>query len=397
MVNQRFRVLVLAAAAALAALILVPLRSDTQAHANCNAPYYYNKDIFPILRDHCSSCHVPGGPAPMSLLNFKDAQQWASSVRDELTTERMPPWHVDPASPAIKGAHPIGGRDIDMVVYWASCNTPRVPSSGDDGKPLPTVTFNPQWKLGPPDLKIEMPSAHTVAAESDEETIDVDVPTGLTEAKWVKAVDLMAGTAPLLRDAVVSVTGSGGNAQVLALWQPGGDAVASPSGAAFHLAAGSSLHLQMHYKKHYLDSGKAMSDKSTVGLYFTDAPASGHELASLAIDGPAGAPDAADTETFSATLPGAARVVALRPMLDRPYDSLEVTAVTSTGRRTTLVKLRSAWPQWFRRYWLEEPIELAGGTTIEVRATPHVLDSDDPREPKRFPLQVALDYVPQGN
>ncbi len=394
--------LVLTAAAALARVtILVPLRSDTQAHANCNAPYYYNKDIFPILRDHCSSCHVPGGPAPMSLLNFKDAQQWASSVRDELTTERMPPWHVDPASPAIKGAHPMGGRDIDMVVYWASCNTPRVPASGDDGKPLPAMTFNPQWKLGPPDLKVDMPSAHTLAADSDEETIDLDVPTGLAEAKWVKAVDLMAGNAPLLRDAVVSVTGPGGNAgnagnaEILTLWQPGGDAVASPSGAAFHLAAGASLHLQMHYKKHYLDAGKAMSDKSTVGLYFTEAPASGHELAALAIDGPSAAADAADAETFSTALPGAARVVALRPMLDRPYDSLEVTAVTSTGKRVTLVKLRSAWPQWFRRYWLEEPIELAGGTTIEVRATPHVLDPDDPREPKRFPLQVALDYVPQ--
>jgi hypothetical protein len=270
-----------------------------------------------------------------------------------------------------------------------------VPASGDDGKPLPTMTFNPQWKIGPPDLKVEMPSAHTIAAESDEETIDLDVPTGLTEAKWVKAVDLMAGNAPLLRDAVVSMPGDGGKSSVLALWQPGGDAVAAPSGAAFHLAAGASLHLQMHYKKHYLDAGKAMSDKSTVGLYFTEAPASGHELASLAIDGPADGAGETDAETFSTTLPGAARVVALRPMLDRPYDSLEVTAVTSAGRRVTLVKLRSAWPQWFRRYWLEEPIELAGGTTIEVRATPHVLDPDDPREPKRFPLQVALDYVPQ--
>ena len=388
---------VVAATAGLAALVMIALRSDTQAHSNCNSPFNYTNDVFPILRDHCASCHVPGGPAPMSLVNFKDAQQWAASVRDELTTERMPPWHVDAASPAVKSAHPISAREINKVVDWASCNTPRVPTgnAADAGKPLPTIAFNPQWKLGPPDLKIEMPSAHTVAAGTDEETIDLDVPAGLTDAKWVKAVDLMAGAAPLLRDAVVSVANGGGNGPVLALWQPGGDAVAAPSGAAFHLAAGSSLHLQLHYKKQYLDAGNAMSDTSTVGLYFTDPPASGRELRSLAIDGPAIAQNATDTEIFSTTLPGAARIVALRPMLDRAYDSLDVTAVTATGRRVTLVKLRSAWPQWFRRYWLEEPIELAGGTTIEVRAMPHVLDPEDPKEPERFPLQIGLDYVPE--
>ena len=389
--NYRVRVLALATAAGFAAVGIVSLGSDTQAHSNCNSRFNYTNDVFPVIRDHCASCHLPGGPAPMSLVNFKDAQQWASSVRDELTTERMPPWHVDPASPPVRGAHPMSARDINMVVDWASCNTPRAPLGDVAAKPVPTITFTPQWKLGPPDLKIEMPGAHTVAAADDEDTIDLDVPTGLTEEKWVKAVDVMPGMAPLLRDAVVSVV----NGPVLALWQPGGDAVAAPSGAAFHLVAGASLHLQMHYKKHYLDAGSAMADASTVGLYFTDAPASGRELRSLAIDGPGAAPEATDTETFSATLPGAGRIVALRPMLDRAYDSLDVTAITSAGRRIALVKLRSAWPQWFRRYWLEESIELAGGTTIEVRATPHVLDPEDPKEPRRFPLQIGLDYVPQ--
>jgi hypothetical protein len=253
------------------------------------------------------------------------------------------------------------------------------------------VSYNPQWKLGPPDLALQMSSAHTVDAGTSEETVDFSLATGVTEPKWVKAVDLMPGAAPMVRDAVISVD----DGPVLALWEPGSDTIAAPSGAAFRLPAAANIHLQMHYKKSYLDEGNAMSDRSTVGIYFTDPPASGHEMQALTINAPSAAADAAASRTFSGALTGGARIVALRPMLDQPYESVDVTAVTMSGRRVPLLKLRPGWPQWFRRYWLQEPVELATGSTIEVTVTPLGTDAGDPKPPKRFPLQVGLDYVPE--
>jgi len=38
------------------------------------------------------------------------------------------------------------------------------------------VTFNPQWKLGPPDSKIPMDIEHTVAPSTIEETSDFSLP-----------------------------------------------------------------------------------------------------------------------------------------------------------------------------------------------------------------------------
>src|SRR5260370_24314306 len=64
----------------------------TEAHTPVTSKYDYNRDVFPLLRDHCASCHVPCGPAPMSLIADKDAMTWAQSIADALTCGPMTPW-----------------------------------------------------------------------------------------------------------------------------------------------------------------------------------------------------------------------------------------------------------------------------------------------------------------
>jgi hypothetical protein len=358
----------------------------TDAHTPVTSKYDYNRDVFPLLRDHCAGCHVPGGPAPMSLMTYKDAMPWAQSIRDELTAGRMPPWPVDATSPAVKGGYPINSHDLDVIVVWASGGTPE---SYTDSK-VPDVTFHTQWKLGSPDLKIPMDAEHTVAATALEEVREFSLPINLTETKWIKAADLMPGTPSIVRDAVISIE----NGPVLALWQPGGEDTAAPSGAAFRVTPGSKLHLQIHYKKHFDQEQSAVSDRSTIGLYFTDPPPSGRELQSFGIDPPKSAPDGTGAGSFGGTLPKAARIVALRPMLDRAYESLSIDVITPSGKRVPLLRLHGPRPQWFQRYWLQEPVELASGSTITVKVTPLADYSDEPKATRQFPLQVFLDYIP---
>jgi hypothetical protein len=369
------------------AFFLVITVEHTDAHKPVTSKYDYNRDIFPLLQGHCSRCHVNGGPAPMSLMTYKDAVPWAESIRDEVTAGRMPPWPVDPTSPAIKGGDPILSREINMLVVWASGGTPQ----GNLDVNLPAVNFNPQWKFGPPDLKIPMDVEHTVVPSATEEICEFSLPTNLTDTKWVKAADLMPGTASIVRDAVISIE----NGPVLALWQPGSGTTDAPNGAAFLLAPGSKIHLQIHYKKRFDQEQNAVADKSTIGLYFTDAPASSRELQSFAIDPPDTAGKPSGSSTFAGTLPGAARIVALRPMLDRAYESLNVDAITPSGKQVPLLRLHGPRPQWFQRYWLQESVELVSGCKIQVRVTPLSDYSDEPKVTRRFRLQVALDYVPQ--
>jgi hypothetical protein len=375
---------------ALAIVFFLVATRHTAAHTPVTSKYDYNKDVFPRLRDHCGVCHVPDGPAPMSLMTYKAATPWAQSIRDELTSGRMPPWPVDPTSPPIKGGYPISSRDLDVIVVWASGGTPE----GDFNAKLPDVAFHPQWKLGPPDLKIPMDAPHTLAPGAVEEVSDFSLPANVADMKWIKAADLMPGTASIVRDAVISIE----NGPVLALWQPGGDTTPAPSGVAFRLAPAAKIHLQIHYKKHFDQEQGAVSDRSTVGLYFTDPPPSGHELQSFTIDAPKAAGDANASATpsasFGSALPNPARIVAIRPMLDRAYTSVDVDAIAPSGAAVPLLRLRGPRPQWLQRYWLQEPVELAAGAKIAVRVTPLADYSDEPPVTRHFPLQIVLDYAP---
>ena len=81
-------------------------------------------------------------------------------------------------------------------------------------------------------------------------------------------------------------------------------------------------------------------------------------------------------------------------MLDRAYESLNVDAITPSGADVPLLRLRGPQPQWFRRYWLQKPVEIPAGSKITVHVTPLPDYSDEPKVTRQFPLQVVLDYVP---
>jgi hypothetical protein len=371
------------------ALALIGLiGSSPQAHKAITSPYNYNQHIFPILRDRCSACHFEGGPTPMSLMSHKDAVPWAQSMTEHLIGERMPPWFVDPTGPAVRGGNPLTNKELDTLITWAVGGTP----VGDINADPPA--FSPpalDWKAGPPDLEIKMEKPHALGAGTVEQDVEFTLNTGVKDERWVKTVDLLPGDRSVVRDAVISIA----DGPVLAAWVPGYDPVAPPSGVAFRLPPGAKLRLQMHYKKNWQDEQNVKEDRSTVGLYFTEAPLSGKSVEALRLDGPAAQPGGENGQprTVSGTLAAGGRVVAIRPMFDQAYATVAVDAVAPAGRRVPLLRLRAAQPQWHRRYWLMEPIELPKGSKIEVVATPLPPDDFGIAAPKRYPFQVAVEHV----
>lgn len=131
------------------------------------------------------------------------------------------------------------------------------------------------------------------------------------------------------------------------------------------------------------------NDLSTVGLYFTEEPLSGNALREVTILTAIGDRQAQQPVSFHDTLRIGGHVVAIRPSLDRVYTTLTVDAVLPSNRRVVLLTLRNARPEWARRYWLEDPIEVPVGTRIEV---PGVARDDQPDG--QGGLQVSLDISP---
>jgi hypothetical protein len=52
-------------------------------------------------------------------------------------------------------------------------------------------------------------------------------------------------------------------------------------------------------------------------------------------------------------------------------------------------------PDWRRRYWLAEPVELPAGSKLEVTAMPPIVEAGDPPAATRHRPQIAIDYVRQ--
>ena len=171
------------------------------AHKAITSKYTYNDDVFPILRDRCASCHVAGGVAPMSLMTYDDAFPWAESIRAELVAAHMPPWNADEGYGEIKRAHTLTPKELDIILTWATGGNPR----GSLDQKLPAVELKNDWKLGAPDLALKMPAEFTLAADKMEDWQEFTLPTGTTEARWVRAVDLLPGTPSIVRSATIYV------------------------------------------------------------------------------------------------------------------------------------------------------------------------------------------------
>ena len=396
----------LAIATLVAASVAIAVQRG-EAHKAITSKYTYNDDVFPILRDRCSNCHVPGGVAPMSLMTYDDAFPWAESIRAELVASHMPPWNAEEGYGEFKRAHTLTPKELDVILTWATGGNPR----GSLDQKLPGVALKNDWKLGAPDLSLKMPADFTIAPDTMDDWQEFTLATGTTEARWIRAVDLLPGNPAFVRSATISVKSAAPAAgsspapeRVLALWLPGQESAAN-DGIAFRLPAGAQLGLRIHYKKTWQFEGKPLTDRSTVGVYFLQngATAASQELLALPIDSPAPAPGNARTMKFSHTLAEDLQAVAFSPDQVPGNITLQVEAVKPDGSRVPVIRLNTR-ADWDRRYWFERPLALPRGTRVEVTANledPDMLSSAFTATPGAAPamarassMRVTLNVIP---
>ena len=356
--------LVLAAVFVAIAVVLDVEPGD--AHKPITSPYTFNDDVFPILRDRCGKCHVGGGVAPMSLMTHAEAVPWGESIRTEILAGHMPPGAIDEAPSRFRNAPGLSPREMNLLLTWVTGGTP---IGAPDKDPAP-VTRDTNWQLGPPDLALPLPTEFVAAEDVRERTAEFIVPTGTTESRWVRAVDLMPGTAAMVRAATIAVRSpaspaDAGVERVLATWLPGDEPLAPPDGLAFELPASAELVVRVLYRKTWEYERKELRDRSTVGLYFAPGPATAMRAVKLAPDFTAVA--AADRFAFRRTITEDVRALAIYPDAGLTSTSVKVVATRPDGTRANLIAFHPR-PDWVRRYWFREPIPLPRGTTIEVTA-----------------------------
>ena len=370
-------------------LALIGTSTRSEAHKPITSPYSYNEDVFPIVKERCASCHVVGGVAPMSLLTHMDAVPWGESIRAELMAGHMPPWGLDSAPARFRNVQGLTARELNVLLTWASGGTP----AGDPEKAPVPITVERRWPLGTPDLVRQLPAEVVLSEEMQERVEEFTLPADAAAGRLVRAVDLLPGTAAIVRSATVSVKGAGENAEgLLALWLPGDHPVALDSGTAFRVPASADLVVRVRYRKTWEYERTRMTDRSSVGIYFAEEPAT--EVRALELSAPAG------TTTFTATIDAPLRAIAIYPDPELTDVAVTVTATRPDGSREELIAFRPR-AGWARRYWFRDAIPLPRGTRLEVKAAedeglllPPGAIPVTPRRTDASPVRLVLNVVP---
>ena len=348
------------------------------AHKPITSPFTYNDDVFPILRDRCARCHVPDGVAPMSLITYDDTVPWGESIRVELLAGHMPPWSVDAAPTRFRNAQSISAREMNVLLTWATGGTP---FGSTDKTPQP-ISYERRWALGAPDLELPFPNEFTLPANKQEDVAEFAVPTGFSERRWLRAVDIAPGTPAMVRSATLLIrstspeSGSITRVPMLALWLPGDDPVPVNEGAAFEVPPRAELLVRVRYKKTWQYERKELRDRSTIGLYFAKEASQPVRVLSVTHDGPALQVNRSRRQ-LSEAIPDNVRAVAIYPSEHPSNAGIIVTAVAPDGSRRELIAFH---PQrnWARRFWFTEPIALERGTKFETTVT---FDDETPALP----------------
>ena len=257
-------------AAAVLAVILI-CTAGSGAHKGATSKFTFNEDVYPIFLNRCGRCHVDGGVGPMSLLKYEDAFPWAESLRSELLGAYAEAavgaeTKVD-AADFVKAAHrQIAARELDVVLEWATGGTPE----GDATKAPPPAALTPEWSGGTPGLIAAMPSAFTIAANDLETTQEFTIPLPVSTPRTAGRFDLLPGNPAIVRSAALVLRAADGSTRALGTWFPRQSpqpiAITPPA----RIEPNTQIIARIHYKKTWKFEGQPMTDRSTVGLYFTD-------------------------------------------------------------------------------------------------------------------------------
>lgn len=382
-----------------------------QARGASDVPTF-SETIAPIVFANCVTCHRPGEAAPFSLTSYEDVATRAKLIVEVTESRYMPPWKAAKGHGEFKDERRLTDEQISAIRAWVKGGMPR----GEAAKMPPLPTFPDGWQLGKPDLVIEMPEAFTVPATGPDIYRNFAVPTGLTEDKWVKAVEFRPSARRAVHHAIFSFVRGGavkalegrggkpgfGGAMPVAFvpgFQPAGElgtwAVGStprefPAGIARRLAKDSDLVLQVHFHP----TGKPETERSTVGLYFADRPPERNVVtpgipglfgALAGIDIPPG--EHAYTIKRAFVVPRDMHALSVAAHAHYLGKEIRADATLPDGSVRPLLWIQDWDFNWQDRYDYKEPVLLPRGTRIDVAIT-YDNSASNPRNPCNPPRRV---------
>ncbi len=376
----------------------------------------FTEHIAPIIFNNCVKCHRIGQVAPFALTTYDEVGRRAATIAAVVDSRYMPPWKPEPGWVPYRDERRLTAEQIALIRQWVAEGAPE----GDSSRLPQMPAFADGWQLGTPDLVLEMPAGFTVPADGPDIYRNFVLPTGLSEDKWVKAIELKPSARGVVHhvlffadatgaarardgrdgnpgfpglgaiftvqagDPITALTGGLGG------WVPGTTPAFLPEGIALPLHKGADLLLQTHFHP----NGLSQVEKTVVGLYFGPKPT--RDLTQLQapaffgiranIDIPAGMRDYKLRGSF--TIPADVDAVGVTAHAHYLAREAKLTATLPSGEVRILLWIRNWDFNWQDQYQFESLLPLPKGTRIDGELI-YDNSADNFRNPNNPPRRVT--------
>jgi Flp pilus assembly protein TadD len=368
----------------------------------------YARDIAPILFHSCAPCHRPGEAAPFSLLTYADAKSHAGLIATMTERRIMPPWLPDPNDPKFTDDLRLSAAQIALLKAWVDQGA----IEGNSSELPPKPKFIEGWQLGKPDVIVTATKPFTLPASGSDTYWNFVFRSPVDRSRWLKAIEIRPGDKRLVHHANVLVdrgqtvrlqekqpgSGFGGMELIIEsevfdpdshflFWKPGSAPYVEPEGMSIGLDKNTDLILNTHLQP----SGKPETIQPSLGLYFTDKPATLHPILiqmenDRLLDIPPGDKNFLVGDDF--TLPVDVDLLAIYPHAHYLGRDLQAVATLPDGTTETLIHIPRWDLNWQAVFRYQEPMALPKGTTISMRFT-YDNSSDNVRNPNHPPQRVV--------
>lgn len=353
-------------------------------------PDFY-RDVQPVLANRCQSCHRTGEIGPMPLFTYPEARPWAKAIKQAVATRKMPPWFADPAHGKFSNDRSMTQAEIDTVVRWVDAGAPE----GDRKLAMAPRTFVEGWNIPQPDMVVSMPRPFQVPASGKVDYQYVVVPLDLAEDKWIQMVEARPTARQVVHHVVVFLRPpesnwlrgeaepgvafvpprttpegrprqdiGGANNEILTIYTPGNVPDIWRPGLAKLVKKGTDLVFQMHYTV----NGKAVEDRTQVGLVFAKEPPTERVLTLMPSNPRFAIPPGDPNHRIHAAMvfPNSAKVLSFFPHMHVRGKAFEYKLTPEGGQEQTLLKVNKYDFNWQLTYRAETPLAVERGTRLEV-------------------------------
>jgi hypothetical protein len=343
----------------------------------------------------------------MSLVTYEEARPWARSIKNRVASRQMPPWHID-RSVGIQhyeNDRSLSDEQIDTIVRWVDAGAPK----GDPKDMPPPVKWadDKVWNFadifgGPPDLIIKSPP-YTQKRGAQDAWFKPVVPTGLTEPRWVRAIEIRPGTVKgrkITHHALARLQQTETDAEVRPAaaasddpgpglfmeWAVGKQGEIMRPGSGKLMLPGSKIVWDIHYS----DGGEDITDHAELGIYFYpkgQEPKYRQTLALFSgITGGNRALDIAPNSMYVGTnfhvMRKAGRVENFQPHMHLRGKAMSIEAILPTGQTQMLSMVSNFNFNWHNNYVFADDAAplLPKGTILKITSW-HDNTAQNPNNP----------------